>query len=386
VYILIISRGYPTSKYKMNGIFEFDQAKALANKGHKVVFCALDLRSLRKKRKWGYESFEKDKVHIESLNFPGGGLPVGFLDKIRSRLLLNLLNKSIKKHGEPDVIHAHFTGSGYALVKVNEIRRLRQPLVLTEHFSGINKENINPRLFKVAQETYLKIDKLISVSSYLSAEIYRKFEVTSDIVPNVIDVELNPDETGNMKRKEGTFTFVSVGRLVPDKQMDLLIKAFALLHQKIKGIELIIYGDGPDKDKLAKIIEKERLEDKVFLMGLVERKAIFSKMLESDCFILASKLETFGVAYAEAMAMGLPVITPRNGGTEDFIHERNSVIIQELTVTGIMNAMKKIYKEIDIYNKKDIREDIINKYSAASVVYELEKIYIEVINSKGYSE
>ena len=46
MFILFISRGYPTDKYKMNGIFEFDQAKALAEAGHKVVFAAVDVRSI----------------------------------------------------------------------------------------------------------------------------------------------------------------------------------------------------------------------------------------------------------------------------------------------------------------------------------------------------
>lgn len=42
MYILIVARGYPSERYKMNGIFEFDQAKALAKAGHKVIYAAID--------------------------------------------------------------------------------------------------------------------------------------------------------------------------------------------------------------------------------------------------------------------------------------------------------------------------------------------------------
>jgi len=52
MYVLFIARGYPTNKYKTYGIFEFDQAKALAKQGHKVVYAAIDLRSIRRWRKW----------------------------------------------------------------------------------------------------------------------------------------------------------------------------------------------------------------------------------------------------------------------------------------------------------------------------------------------
>ena len=58
--VLIISRGYPTGKYPLNGIFEFDQAKALANLGHKVIFASVDMRSIRRIRKWGIEKIKKE--------------------------------------------------------------------------------------------------------------------------------------------------------------------------------------------------------------------------------------------------------------------------------------------------------------------------------------
>ena len=75
MYILIIARGYPTEKYKMNGIFEFDQAKALVQAGHKVIYTAVDVRSIRRCRKWGFESFEKYGVKLKPLIFQVEGYP-----------------------------------------------------------------------------------------------------------------------------------------------------------------------------------------------------------------------------------------------------------------------------------------------------------------------
>ena len=61
MYILIVASGYPTEKYKLNGIFEFDQAVALSKMGHKVIYACVDLRSIRRKRKWGFEQLEKKR-------------------------------------------------------------------------------------------------------------------------------------------------------------------------------------------------------------------------------------------------------------------------------------------------------------------------------------
>ena len=81
MFVLFISRGYPTKKYKMNGIFEFDQAKAVASLGHKVVFAAIDLRSIRRWRKWGFERKSINGVEIYCINIPLGRVPKWLLNK-----------------------------------------------------------------------------------------------------------------------------------------------------------------------------------------------------------------------------------------------------------------------------------------------------------------
>ena len=68
MFVLVVSRGYPSEKYPLHGIFEFDQAKALAKAGCKVIFACVDLRSLRRWRKWGYERLIKVGVVIYAIN------------------------------------------------------------------------------------------------------------------------------------------------------------------------------------------------------------------------------------------------------------------------------------------------------------------------------
>ena len=71
----LLSRGVPTQKYSTYGVFEFDQARALTQAGCKVVFLALDLRSVRRVRKWGFSSFERDGVQVRLLSIPLGNIP-----------------------------------------------------------------------------------------------------------------------------------------------------------------------------------------------------------------------------------------------------------------------------------------------------------------------
>ena len=74
--ILIIGRGIPTEQNPKLGIFEMDQAKALAGIGNKVKYFAVDLRSIRKWRKWGLIKGESDGVKWYVYNLPVGPFPV----------------------------------------------------------------------------------------------------------------------------------------------------------------------------------------------------------------------------------------------------------------------------------------------------------------------
>jgi len=128
MYVLIVARGYPSERYKTNGIFEFDQAKALANAGQKVIYAAIDVRSIRRTRKWGFESFKKEGVQIEAINIPCGRIPEIILNRIRIMALRKLYKHINNKYGQPEIIHAHFLSYGYIAVKAFEKSNI--PLVV----------------------------------------------------------------------------------------------------------------------------------------------------------------------------------------------------------------------------------------------------------------
>src|SRR5690554_6885050 len=106
--VLIIARGYPTVKYKMNGIFEFDQARALTKTGVDVVYAAIDMRSFRRWRKWGIEKKIIEGVKVYAINIPCGRIPKRILYGVGLSGLKYLYSKIVKEQGEPDVIHSHF--------------------------------------------------------------------------------------------------------------------------------------------------------------------------------------------------------------------------------------------------------------------------------------
>lgn len=375
MYILIVSRGYPTSDRKMNGIFELDQAKALVNSGHKVVLAAVDLSSIKKWRKWGFDTIIESGVHIEAINIPLGSKGGNFLLNFFRKAALKMLYKKIRrKFGEPDIIHAHFLEFGYLVAQLFYGSRI--PLVLTEHLSAMNQEILTPYHKKIGNDTYRKMDAVITVSQSLANNINIKFNVNSFVVPNVIDIE--NFQTSNKVNMGNKFSFVSTGGLIPRKGMDLLIEAFSEAFVNNHDIELYIFGEGSERQKLENLISNYKMKNKIFLLGLVDRKEIASKMEESQCFVLATKLETFGVAYIEALAMGLPVIATICGGPEEFVTKENGILIPINDKKKLKEALILMFENSKDYNRSEISHSIKKKYGASVIAKKLTEIYSEL--------
>lgn len=375
--VLIISRGYPTEKFKTNGIFEFDQAKALVSNGIDVIYAAIDVRSIRRWRKWGYESFLKDGVCIEAINFPCGRIPNCFLDKVREILISKLYRRIVDKYGKPDIIHSHFIGMGYVTAKV--LKKTNIPLIHTEHASGMNQKTLSKYYRNLGDNTYKYMDVVIAVSNSLANSLSENFNIGSIVIPNIVDASIFKYKPINSNNN--IYNFISVGNLIKSKKMDLLIFSFNKAFNRNKKAKLYIFGDGSERKKLQALIDELKLTNQVFLMGQVDRRVIAEKMHESHCFVLASDSETFGVAYIEAMAAGLPVIATKCGGPEDFVDDSNGILINIGSQQELVKALEDMYNNINFYNKDIISKETIRKFSSQYIskliINEYQKVYKE---------
>lgn len=121
-------------------------------------------------------------------------------------------------------------------------------------------------------------------------------------LPNVIN-PVAPEALVNAKREK---TIVSVGRIADGKRQDLLLDAWALIHENYPDWGVKIYGEGPLENKLRKQVRKLGLEDSVKLVGYTPK--IFDEYLKAEFMVHPSEFEGFGLAVGEAMVHGLPVI------------------------------------------------------------------------------
>lgn len=378
----ILSRGIPTEQYPTNGVFEFDQACALQEAGCQVVFLALDLRSARRVRRWGFQSFTRNGVAVRVLSVPLGNLPKKIFYPIGSWALQKLYARAVKEFGKPDVLHAHFTDYGYLAAKLKETEQV--PLVLTEHSSLVNQDKLPSDIEQAAKLAFARADKLIAVSPALAEKMREHSHRSVLWIPDMVDTELfsYTDEHEQMRSlweetelEGGEFSFLSCGNLRKVKRMDVLIQAFARAFRDCPKVHLTICGQGEEEGNLRKLIYDLKMENRIELAGIRPREEIAQRLQQADCFVLASVSETFGVSYLEALSCGVPVIATRCGGPECFVNEHNGLMVEPDDVEGLASAMLTMYCNGGSYNRAAIAQEVRNHYSSQAVAARLMEQY-----------
>jgi glycosyltransferase involved in cell wall biosynthesis len=132
------------------------------------------------------------------------------------------------------------------------------------------------------------------------------------VVPNGVPLPaLEP-----VRRVRGPLALGFAGRLAPEKNLPLLVRAIALLRRREVPVRLLVAGPGP-REALAAEVRRYGLEDRIELLGRVDHMEEFYR--HCDAFVLPSRSEGCANVVLEAMAHGLPVVATRVGGTPELV-------------------------------------------------------------------
>lgn len=370
MFIIEVSYGYPTEKYPIEGIFEFDQAKALAKAGHKIVLAVLDVRSIRRWRKWGIHCIEKDGITIYHFSFPVG--PVEELCSAVRKFGFSLLFKKIvKEHGLPDLVHAHFGDIAGCVSDVCTKKRV--PYVVTEHASSVNVDVLSEKRKTTLSGAYAKAAQVIAVSRRLADRIKQHTGIDAVVVPNIVDLSVfGPKKVAHSGSSP---KYISAGRIDNNKGHDILLHAFSRVLGTYPDAALQIMGDGPELANLKALVKNLGIEGKVKFYGAYNRNDFSHELAKSDIFALASRGETFGVVYVEALACGVPVIATRCGGPEDFVDDSNGLLIPVDDIDALCDAMLTMAGNIQRYDGTEISKKVHQSFSPETIAGKLTSVF-----------
>lgn len=198
-------------------------------------------------------------------------------------------------------------------------------------------------------------------------------------IQNKSTVIFNPvnlgEKTGLALKTEHKKEIVSIGRLMPAKNHDMLIDAFAAIHQDYPDYELSIYGYGDLKVKLEAKCVKLGIGDCVHFPGSV--KNIHERIISADIFALTSNYEGMPNGLAEAMCLGLPVISTKVSGAIDLINEENGILIDIGDTKQLEDAFRELLENDE---KKNILAIEAVKLADKLSVEKIAGYWIDFIN------
>ena len=385
--VIFVTRGWPTASDPMLGNFESVQAKALAKRG-------IDVTVLFLRRKSFTHIFsskvivkeEYDGITVLSKIVLLTEIPKVSVTKnnsidlrLRQRAFCQLYEYYQKTNGDADIIHAHFINQASDCKMV--LDKYHIPFVITEHWSKMNYTSLDKRIISLTAG-YRWADKVICVSQALAGSLKEKLGVESVVIHNMVsDNFFQQKESQPATKDHKIIKFVSVGSLIGGKGYDLIIRALRNCRH-LNECQVSIIGGGPEEANLKTMIEDNQLQDKVSLLGKKTPEEVSALMASSDCFILTSRRETFGIVYIEAMAKGKPVIATICGGPESFVNESNGILIPTEDVEATSKAIDYMVENVDKYDNAAIRQYCHNNFSEEAISQKIISVYKEVLEQR----
>ncbi|MFY9457878.1 MAG: glycosyltransferase family 4 protein [Candidatus Spechtbacterales bacterium] len=201
-----------------------------------------------------------------------------------------------------------------------------------------NRRRVGARFLRrivpiAARVSFRNADKIRALTNYF-AERVRKIAPGKKyfIFPTYTDIDYFLEETNVSFRKY----ILTVAVLSPIKNIEILIEAFAKIHEQFAGFRLIIAGEGPSLENLKLKVKNEKLEDIVIFTGRLSLGEVREAMKDCYVFVLPSLSEGFGRVLIEAMALSKPVIASNVGGIPEIVKDGENGFLIEPKDTALL--------------------------------------------------
>ncbi len=300
---------------------------------------------------------------------------------------------------EPDVIHIqdHF----FICSMLQRIANKKHiPIIGTNHFMPENLvhylhlpekgekavANLGWRHFR---SIYEKLN-LVTTPTEAAANLLRNIGFSLPVLAVSCGIDrkiFNPEIDGSEIKKRYNVpavpTFLYVGRLDKEKNVDLLLRAFAEASAT-NPAHFVIAGKGAETENLRSLVNELRIKEKVTFTGYVDDKDLPALYHIADCFVIAGIAELQSLVTMEAMASGLPVIAVNAVALPELVHHgQNGFLFEIEDFNGLTTSMNKILSSEELRKTMSQRSlQVIEKHDIKNTMVRYEKLYGELINNR----
>ena len=287
---------------------------------------------------------------------------------------------------KPDVMLCHF---GQTALRVRPVAaRLGVPQVV--HFHGVDlSSSLRNRWYRWSLMTVLpQFDQIVTVGSRQQSWL-TDHAIASDRIARIPCGAPIGEFARQRPMPEGPPKYVTVSRLMPQKGVDINIRAFAEIAKEIPDARLTVIGDGRDRDKLPALAHNLGVADQVRFAGILPPSEVRRELEEATVFLQHSLdykgwYEGFGVSLTEAMAMEMPVIVSDCGGLVDQVSDgETGLVCPQGDVGAVADAMRKLAADPDLAHTlgQAARHSARGNFDTAGQVAKLQAVLLDQVRS-----
>jgi glycosyltransferase involved in cell wall biosynthesis len=300
----------------------------------------------------------------------------GFRNYVFTNMVFRISNKMIRDF-KPDLIHVIYPRLFSAVVNS------KIPIVFTAHSEEIKDSY-------PVKSVLQRANAIICVSNYTAQLVQNIDKSTKDkitVVSNSINVSQYKSISNQYIQRENLI--ISVGRLSKEKNLDTAILAFSKLSKEIRDkYKYYIIGGGKEKKNLQNLVKKLKLTDSIKFFGNVDENKKITLLSRSKYFLLCPRIkkkeeEGFGIAFLEAHAAGLPIVTSKIGGIRDAVGDVGVYIDNPEDPMQISRALTKLITDDELAVELAIKGSIrVENFDHRIWINKIKKLYDELIYSK----
>lgn len=380
-YSLIIPAWYPTQEQPLNGIFIKKHVQLISSFIPCKVLYASAINNINEQQA-GIEESTTGNLSEVTVYYKTSGNR--FFNQLWQLLALwKGYRYILKQYGKPAVVHNHVVfPAGYFAWFISAKHNL--PLLITEHWSGYTKAD--GRYTKLSfihhwftQKAFASAKAVSVVSNFLKEAVTKTGLLNTSSKVYITSNVMNEGSEDIMLRQfyPQHPRAICIGNLNDhEKNITGILEACVRVTERFPGFKITIVGGGS---------EKQQFEDEANSLGLLKKSVVFTGAVpnhtlsdyykEADFFVLNSYFETFNIAAAEALLHGLPVVSTRCGGPEEFVTEANGILTDVNNATKLADAMIQMIENYERYDRKSIAMKMKRQYSNALITEQFKKMY-----------
>lgn len=276
---------------------------------------------------------------------------------------------------KPDVVVCYDINSFQLLSKM-KMDNIRLVFMLHMDAEDFMRSMKNDQIFDLQSADCIQV-LLPKYKEILKERVQNNIVVIPNVVPQLMAEKIDDSEHENV--------IINIARLEKNKQQHLLIEAFAKIATKFPEWSLHLYGsnsNGKYVRKLETRIKKCNLGKQVKLMGITNNS--ISVLKKAKIFVFPSLFEGFGLALAEAMAVGLPCIGLRRClAVSQLIKDNETGILTDSTVDGLAEALERLIRDETLCMRLGISaKKSMEDYAPKKVWDKWEKLMSDLVTEK----